>query len=281
MTEGGIIIPIRYDGLYAEQHKIELYTLGESLQGMARILAVVGHFAATGEYAKQMQALDAKVYLQETHANCVTVDAALQFIKDYGLAEGALVVIVPSLVAWLFDRRAEMKALKETAQKALDVLADNQKQKDLTHQQTVDRLVGVMERMAEALRPSLRAAVAPIGRSCKTMTIGSAPPIDEAMAAAIRSEVPTDVSEAREWFVLISEMDLETATAKIRFADDEEIGEVRFKAEIKDPAFKLPGNAYRVAFSKELPIRVTGKATLRDGEIQTLFITDAKPPDTH
>ncbi len=53
-------LPIRYDGKDAEQHRIELHLLGESLQGVARILGVTGHFVATGQYAKQLQALDVK-----------------------------------------------------------------------------------------------------------------------------------------------------------------------------------------------------------------------------
>ncbi len=35
---------IRYDGLDAERHQIELLLLGESLEGVARILGVTGHF---------------------------------------------------------------------------------------------------------------------------------------------------------------------------------------------------------------------------------------------
>jgi len=57
MTDSVATIQIRYDGIDAEGHQIQLHLLGESMQGIARILAVSGHFAATGQYAKQLQAL--------------------------------------------------------------------------------------------------------------------------------------------------------------------------------------------------------------------------------
>lgn len=281
MSESEIVIPIRYDGMDAERHQVELYSLGESLQGMARILAVVGHFAATGEYAKQMQALDAKVYLKETRGNCVTVDAVLEVVKGYGLADGTLAAIVTGLVTWLFQRgaseRADMRAIKDTADKLLASLADSQRQRDLLQGQTVDRLAATIDRMADALRPSLKAAVAPIGRSCKFMTVGAGAAIDEAMADAIRSEVATDVTPPRQWQIVITEMDLETATAKVRLiGEDESSDNGRVKAKITDPAFGVAGDIYRRAFAVQSPLTATAKATLRDGEIQTLFITDAK-----
>ncbi|MGU5671154.1 DUF7946 domain-containing protein [Aeromonas caviae] len=46
-------VPVTYDGKVADEHKIDLYALGGSLQGIARVLAVSSHFVVTGEYAKQ------------------------------------------------------------------------------------------------------------------------------------------------------------------------------------------------------------------------------------
>ena len=39
-------IVVRYDGLDAERHEIELGALGESLQGVSRIIGVAANFAA-------------------------------------------------------------------------------------------------------------------------------------------------------------------------------------------------------------------------------------------
>src|ERR1700730_3504358 len=94
-------VPIRYDGLDADHHQIELYLLGESLQGIARILGVTGHFLATGTYAKQLQALDVRVYVTEPKANCYSIQAVLDFAKQYEILSGSI-VLLPTILSWIF-----------------------------------------------------------------------------------------------------------------------------------------------------------------------------------
>ncbi len=43
-------IRIRYDGLDATNHELELGSLAESLRGLSRIISVTGNFVATGRY---------------------------------------------------------------------------------------------------------------------------------------------------------------------------------------------------------------------------------------
>lgn len=267
------VVPIRYDGLDAERHQIELHLLGESLAGVARILAVSGHFIATGQYAKQIQALDVKVYVSEPKANCFTVDAAIEFAKQQQLLSGFAGVILGPLLGWIFARasnnRAEMKALKDSLDKAIEHLAGQ-------NSQLVPRLLSTVERMAESLRPSVRSAVAPIGKTCTHIKIGgdTGVVIDEATAASIRDVAPDEVTEERTWDIRITELDIEGCTAKIRFEDDAEWEGGRFRAVITDPAFSVRENVYVRAFVSQRRIRVRGKATLREGEIQVLYISN-------
>lgn len=278
MSESEIVIPIRYDGLDAEKHEIELFALGESIQGIARILAVAGHFAATGQYGKQMQALDVRVLVTEPKANCFTMQAAMEFVHKYELFSGLAAAIVTPLLAYIFARaannRAEMKAIKDSLDKVLAQGAAN-------NAEMVQRMMGTIDRLADALRPSVKSAVAPVGRTCTQMRIGSAPVIDEAAADAIRSQEADELTAEQAWVVTISEMDRETGSAKVRFVDEAEEDSTRFRARIIDPGFSTPGNPYLTAFATGKPLRVTGKASLRDGEVQTLYITDAKQPEAH
>jgi hypothetical protein len=69
-------------------------------------------------------------------------------------------------------------------------------------------------------------------------------------------------------------MDRETASAKIRFVDDENQDDRRVKAVITDPAFGVFDSPYIRSFASQTEIRVRGKATLRDGEIQALYISN-------
>src|SRR5690606_39028776 len=111
------IIPIRYDGFDAEQHQIDLAALGESLQGVSKVLGVIGHFAVTGKYAKQAQALDVRVVAyEEPVANCFRINTALEFVQQHGLLQGAIGSFITAIVSWAIARNSnkstEMKMLK-------------------------------------------------------------------------------------------------------------------------------------------------------------------------
>jgi hypothetical protein len=148
MDEHFAVVQIRYDGLDAERHQIELHLLGESFQGLARVLAVTGHFVATGQYAKQFPALDVKVYVDEPKANCFSIQAVIDFAKDQQLFAGFGVAAVSGIIGWLFHRasgsRAEMKAIKDSLDKANAHLAGQNN--DLV----VSKLFATLERMADS-----------------------------------------------------------------------------------------------------------------------------------
>jgi hypothetical protein len=245
----------------------------KSLQGISRVLAVSGHFAVTRRYAKQLQALDVKVYVDEPKANCVTFHTALDFARENQLFAGSVATILPVILTWMFakasNNRAEMKAIKDSLDKAIAELAGY-------NRELIPALLGTVDKLAESLRPAMREAVAPIGKTCTHLTIGSVPPIDEAKAHAIRSPVADDVTDERSWDVLITEMDYESRSAKVRFMDMDEEGQDdrRVKAIITDPAFGVIENLYMRAFAAQTELRVRGKALLKEGEIQMLYVSN-------
>ncbi len=176
------------------------------------------------------------------------------------------------LIGWIIasasNNKAEMKALKDSLDNAMDRLAGQ-------NAELVPRLLSTLEKMAESLRPSVRAAVAPVGKSCARMMIGSHAVIDEATSQAARAVAADEVSEERSWTIRITELDWETSSAKIRFEDDgAEDG--RFRAVITDPAIGVRDNPYVRALASQTPIKVRGKATLREGEIQALYVSNTQ-----
>lgn len=263
------VVPIRYDGGDAAQHQIELNVLGESLQGMARILAVTGNFAATGEYAKQYQAMNVKVLVKEPKANCYTLEAVIQFAQQQQLFSGAAVPLMGALVAWVFSRasgkKEEMKMLKDALDKVLAMQSSNQ-----------DKLHATLDKMADSLRPAVRQAVAPVGKTCTTMTVGgNMYVVDEATAEAIRAGGDVEVGNEQVWILSISEMDRENSTAKVRLVDDDS---KRIKAKITDPLGATIPSPYATALASGSVIKVRGKAVLKDGEIDCLYISDLVAP---
>jgi hypothetical protein len=63
-------ILIRYDGLDATQHEIEISALGESLRGLSRVIGVAANFAATQRYVQHKDALSVRVVARRSCAAC-------------------------------------------------------------------------------------------------------------------------------------------------------------------------------------------------------------------
>lgn len=260
-----VVVPLRYDGLDAEQHELDLDALGESLRGAARILGVVGHFATSGQYVMQARSMGVRVIAREPKANCYTLETVLQFAQQQGLLQGAVAPIVGAVVGLVIakasNNRAEMKHLAASLNKALEMLAQNNADQR-------EQLVAVVEKMTSALRPAARMLVAPVGRSCREMRVGPDVVIDQPTAAAIRGEPSDEVDQERSYALLLTELDLESRTAKIRLENDPDR---RIKAHITDPVI----TPYAQAFADQVQIEVRAKAVMREGEIRAIYISNA------
>ena len=106
-------ISIRYEGGDAEGHVVDLFQLGVSLQGFARIFAVCGNFVETGKYNKQFETLAVNVSAKETiERNCYEVLTTIQGIAESKeLWTGTGGVILGLLIQHVLGLRkeAEMK----------------------------------------------------------------------------------------------------------------------------------------------------------------------------
>src|SRR5699024_9324962 len=95
-------IVIRYDGKEAANHTINLYSLGESIQGSARIISTCANFLVNFEYTKQFQAHDVIVSAKEPKANCyeivVFIHQILQSSLFTGFAGSALTGIISYII---------------------------------------------------------------------------------------------------------------------------------------------------------------------------------------
>lgn len=265
------VVAIRYDGLDAERHEIELMALGGSLQGIARVLAMAGHFAVTGKVSNQLPSLDVRVVAHEDpKPNCFTVHAALQFAAQHGIFQGIAAAVIGPIIAYIIAKaandHAQMKHLRGALDKAIDKMAEG-------NAATIERLARALELLADQSRPALRDAVQPVGRTCATMRIGPYALVDEPTAQAIREESPQEILDERQYDVLITELDLENRTAKVRLLADGL--ESRIRAEVTDPVLSMAGNPYTRSFMEQTPLQVSAKAGIRDGVVSKLFISNS------
>lgn len=269
----GESIVVRYDGLDADRHEIEMSALADSIKGLARIFAVAGNFAATQRYIQHKDAMAVRVVAAAPRPHCFEFLATIQWASQNPLIATTVGGLFVVLVSWIFKRaagrREEMKNLRGALETAIKELGT----KD---QATVDRLLDTVDKMADALRPAAKQAVAPIGESVRTLTITGAKAdrplvVDEAEKAAIVSEVPLEVGEERTYHVLITELDMLSGNCHMSFADEPES---KIAGRITDPAFASPNNKYALALAAKQVLAVRAKATLRDGEIDRLHISD-------
>ena len=75
----------------------------------------------------------------------------------------------------------------------------------------------------------------------------------------------------RSWELVITELDTENKTGKIRLSDDD--GK-RIKVKITDPLADVTPSPYAIAMANATQITVRGKPVFRDGDIDTIFISD-------
>lgn len=268
-------ISIRYDGLDADQHAIEIGALGESLQGLGRIIGVVATFAATEKLVVRTDARPLKVVVGPPEANCVTLQAALNWLDQSQFVAGTASAVIGGLIVYVVTRFAgqkeEMKHLRAIAEQAIQ-------QAGHRDSAVIDRLISTIEKMAEQLRPAVRKAVKPVGTTARTLTVGPSHGdgpkvvVDKAMRDAIDAEEPLEIGPEQMSEVQFIEMNLDARTSRIVLVDGDD-DEARYTAEITDPEFQVPNNAYAEAFASQSSLQVRMKPTLREGEVERWYIS--------
>lgn len=275
-----IVFTIKYDGLTMGEHAIDLASLGESLQGFAKILATAGHFVTTGQYARQYSAQEVSVTTDaRLSPGSIEILATIQAIAESSLFSGAAGAIFAVVVQRLLSRN-DAKEMEHLAAALKEALALN---KELAEnaQRINERLITTVERMNDGLSAARREAMAPIGKSCKTITIldkdqNPVVTADSGIKNYWTSNQGITVTKPQTFEGRLTELDKQTGACKLSIDSNE-----RWSGKISDPLLFEPGNVYLTAFAQDLPLRVTAKATLdKDGGVQSLYISDAELVET-
>jgi hypothetical protein len=272
-------IILRYEGLEADAHVIDLFQLGQSIQGASRLIGSAGSIVITGQFAKRAPALSVRVLAGPPQAHCyefaaiiATISPAavpmLPIIKDaaQNAASKAVTGIVNFALARFGGRMTEAGALQAVAIKAME---------EVGH--TSRAAIEAMERVVTSQRPAARLFASPVGQSCAIAQIGrsqdGAVAIDKATRDAIDAPETLEVGPTAVYEILISELDLKNRTCKFALRDDDN-DDARYNGEITDPVIRQPHNPYSAALDDQKWIPVKGKPQLKDGDIERLYISD-------
>ena len=272
-------IPVRFDGRDADRHIIDMEQLARSMRGLSRIFAVASQFASSHEFVQHRDAMDVRVFVEESRAGCYSFSAVVAVVEASPLLTGVLGTAIPAmagtLISYIFARNSgkkeEMKHLRAIAEQAIREAGNRD-------DRIVERMLATIDRLADALRPAARAAVTPVGSSAAELSIGSGPSktvIGAVEADIIRAETPYEVGREAEFLILITELDMLSGSCRYT---DLMSGQPKLKAQITDPVVYLPLNPYVIAMASQKPLNVRAKPSLREGLLEKLYVSTVLDP---
>lgn len=264
-------IPLRYEGLDATEHEIDLASLGESLQGASRIVAVVANYVATGEYKFQYQSHEVRVVTREPKAKCFELLLFIKAVGQHPMFGGFAGALLTAIIGYLIAKKS--KDPTETEKRLLE-LEEKLIEQGNTNQKIVASMLKIIDKMTDDLHPALKQTVAPISVTCETLQIGRSEHepllITRERKEKILEEGEISLDDEARFNVLITELDKENATCKVRFTQSGE--EKRIPASVADPSVRLPNDPYSLAMASENPVSVNGRLEYQDEELKRLHI---------
>lgn len=275
-------VVLRYAGLDTESQVIDLGQLAQSLAGASKLLATAGHIVVAGQFVKKTPALSVRVLAgtpgpgsYEVPATLMTVGPVvapfLPIIKEAAkhAATKAVTAIVNYVVAHYAAKPEEKATAYGVAQAAIQEMG-----------QTSRAAMDAVERMAMASALPVRNLVSPVGASCETIQLGAAESaaflVDRAARAAIEAPEPVVIGAEMYYEIRLSELDLKTRSCKFSLRDEED-PDKRYAGEIVDPILQVAGNPYSAALDKQAWLVVNGKPSLKEGDLDRLYILGIPP----
>lgn len=283
-------IHIKFDGLDAANHVVDMRLLGRSLQGYDRIISdgvilfTQKRLPRRGERSPLViQAQAPKQGSQDIYAalaeNSVLLPLGWQFLTD-GAGN-----IVWHWVSFVLER---LGGRKSDSDKHLDALMETQRLNSaeraaseanwLAHDAAWrDKIFTLFDRLI----PAAANAVAPVGVSASYTAFGAGQSpltkVDEPMADAIRSRGEIELSDLQA--IVLKTEGFRDHDRKLFVHNPE--GEGFIGATVNDPAFKGDDNPYVGAAARKASIRVKAKMAYRSGKLEKIYIMDFEAEVDH
>lgn len=270
MVERQIIIPIRYDGIDASRHEIDIIELGQSLQGAGKLIRAASSVVISQpKIAAPTTRMRVMARQPEAGSYVVTAVVAplLPLIPGILPSAGKLVELLVSYTISKFTRKSD------ATDKAFELARLAVEENGMTARAAIE----AMTRVTEGQRSAVRQFVAPIGDSCGTAQIGSVAngvlTFNKSDREDIDSPDAVQLGEAGQYDIIISELDVKNRTCKFNVIGSGE--ERRLSGSILDPAIISPRNNYSLSLSEHHRLKVTAKPEIVEGEVTYLHISDS------
>ena len=280
-------IHLKFRGMDADQQTIDAAQFGKSLQGTARFYNSIFLFWFHAQLPKRIVAPPIRVHVGPPK------EGSIWYIIYMMMAHGSLPLYpqllwemadlaIPLIVKGVFARKTGRGAELD---KALDVIADLARQNTaLTntahqgHLSDKSKMFAILQNLTAANTRALADMASPIGKSARTLTHFDDKPslmavLDEPTAEAFTATEEVTVGDQTVYRGKIVGVD--KTTGACRFEVEGQAKDLRGK--ITDPSLAAIGNIYTHALDSAINVEVTAKPVYKeDGEIKTLYISDAK-----
>ena len=279
----GIPFSLRFDGLDATNHQLDMRLLGRTLIGVDRVVSDAVILGATGRTATAKDRRELTILISAPRAACVELPGLI------ATAGGLLPIITETLkhpgpkyvfefLSFLLKHNGgKPKEAEVHLMKALDLaFEDRQHERETFFENEADWRAHSLA-LAALLTKPLREMVAPLGPSAETLTIQGAgvdqtTVIDVPMAEALRSNEALEVGDMNSYRVKIDGLIKHSRQLKVELLSD--VG-IFVNAEVRDPAFDTLPNIYTKALDADGVLIVQAKPTYRSGTLHKLHIMDA------
>lgn len=277
-------IPIRYQGLFADDHLVEAEQFGRSLIGVSKVASSITHMFFFHEVTHDSRAYRIKYYVGPSKENgllqeiIAAMNSGLMPVFSPILLKTAKIVIeklFDAVVKSAVNQKSEAAAAIEVVHDLALRHQEFAQQVHAGHMQDKVWLQDIVEQLLNENRAPLRQVPEPVGRSVRQMIVGGTGQgtlIDEPSAEVLRSREEMQVGDTAKYEVEIEGVFKTNGACRVRLLDGGRV----VAGKITDPALDTPGNKYTAALNEGAVLRVTAKPTLKDGELHRLFISDAE-----
>lgn len=286
-------MPISYQGKQADQHYIDASQFSRSLAGSTRLYTLVGHYCLTLEVAAPRKQIPLTCYARPNKEGSFEAFLALAYVaNEYqmfaDIYKDALDWLISKVMGFVKDSltggggvKELIEVIKQQAKDSADLNTLLANGLTTAHADVVklqEKLIETLPQLVAAAKPSYRAALAPVGKSCHSMTQFAGTDeeilISEAEAMAIRSDADMEVGAAAEFQIeRIFGLNVKTGLCRIQLKDRPS----HVAGQVVDVELSVPNNAYSKALNEHIGIKVRAKPVFKDGELHRLFISESLP----
>jgi hypothetical protein len=274
---------VRFDGLDAKHHQIDMKQLGKAMIGLDRAISDSVFLATEGRLPRAQEQRSLVVLVEAPRAACVEILGVVETIS--GFLPIAIQILAENGTKFVFEylsflfkfRGGKRREADEHLMEAHRLLCEDRKDERRSVYENEAQWREHSVRLVETMANALKDVVSPVGRTAETLSLaapdGRLPTvIDVPMAEALRSKQPLDVGEMTRMRLRVDGIIKHSRLLKVVI--DGEPGRY-VNAEVRDPVFDTVPNVYTDAVSSDVALEVDAKPTYRDGELVKLHIMNA------